>query len=322
MSERIQLSYFYGKEAEQFSFYRIPKLLFTEEHFKSISVEAKVLYGLMLDRMALSIKNQWLDQEGRAYIYYSLEEIMEDLGCKNNKATAILKELDIEQGIGLIERKRQGQGKPTLIYVKQFIVGTVQKWEKPESGKKEVISEMGKTHVLTLEKPKSRDGKIQSLDSDFSHANKTNINNTKQSENKSNLIQSKDAIGSDAEAYATLINKNLNLEALKAAHPHDADILDGIHDLILETVLSTSSDILIAASLYPAALVRGKFLKLQADHIEYILECLHKNGTQVRNIKKYLLAALFNAPSTIGGYYQAEVNHDLAGVNIIMKERA
>lgn len=85
MKDRITLSYFYGREAEQYSFYKIPKLLFTEEYFKKISVEAKVLYGLMLDRMSLSMKNQWLDEEGRAYIYYSLDDIMEALGyrCRN-----------------------------------------------------------------------------------------------------------------------------------------------------------------------------------------------------------------------------------------------
>ena len=77
MEDRLTLSYFYGKEADQYSFYKIPKLLFTDEHCKKVSVEAKVLYGLMLDRMSLSVKNQWLDGEGRAYIYYSLEDIMD-----------------------------------------------------------------------------------------------------------------------------------------------------------------------------------------------------------------------------------------------------
>ena len=127
MEDRIRLSYFYGKEADQFSFYKIPKLLFTEEYFKKISVEAKVLYGLMLDRMSLSMKNQWMDDEGRAYIYYSLEDIMEALGCSNKKAISIMKELDTDAGIGLIEKKRQGQGKPTMIYLKQFMVQDVQK---------------------------------------------------------------------------------------------------------------------------------------------------------------------------------------------------
>lgn len=148
MEDRIRLSYFYGKEADQFSFYKIPKLLFTEEYFKKISVEAKVLYGLMLDRMSLSMKNQWMDDEGRAYIYYSLEDIMEALGCSNKKAISIMKELDTDVGIGLIEKKRQGQGKPTMIYLKQFMVQDVQKCRNFTSEQKSTVSEVKNLHVL------------------------------------------------------------------------------------------------------------------------------------------------------------------------------
>ena len=144
MEDRLTLSYFYGKEADQYSFYKIPKLLFTDEHFKKVSVEAKVLYGLMLDRMSLSVKNQWLDTEGRAYIYYSLEDIMDALGCSNKKAITIMKELDTETGIGLIEKKRQGQGKPTMIYVKQFVVQDVQKCKNYTSEEKPTIPEVKK----------------------------------------------------------------------------------------------------------------------------------------------------------------------------------
>ena len=142
MDDRIKLSYFYGKEAEQYSFYKIPKLLFTDDYFKKISVEAKVLYGLMLDRMSLSVKNQWMDEEGRAYIYYSLEDIMDALGCSNKKAISIMKELDKDAGIGLIEKKRQGQGKPTMIYLKQFMIQDVQKCRNYTSEEKSVISEV------------------------------------------------------------------------------------------------------------------------------------------------------------------------------------
>ena len=152
MEDRITLSYFYGKEADQYSFYKIPKLLFTDNHFKKVSVEAKVLYGLMLDRMSLSVKNQWLDGEGRAYIYFSLEDIMEALGCSNKKAISIMKELDADAGIGLIEKRRQGQGKPTMIYVKQFVIQDVQKCKNYTSEEKLVIPEVKKLHVLKCRK--------------------------------------------------------------------------------------------------------------------------------------------------------------------------
>lgn len=111
--------YFYGAEAEQFSFYRIPKVLFTEERFRSVSAEAKVLYGLLLDRMSLSCKNGWLDQAGRVYIIFTIEEVMTALGCADQKAGKLLHEL--ESKCRLIERKRQGLGKPNLIYVKNFV---------------------------------------------------------------------------------------------------------------------------------------------------------------------------------------------------------
>lgn len=107
--------YFYGAEAEQFFFYRIPKVLFTEERFRSVSAEAKVLYGLLLDRMSLSCKNGWLDQAGRVYIIFTIEEVMTALGCADQKAGKLLHEL--ESKCRLIERKRQGLGKPNLIYV-------------------------------------------------------------------------------------------------------------------------------------------------------------------------------------------------------------
>lgn len=120
--EKIQFKYFRGMEAEQYSFYRVPKVLFTAECFKSLSCEAKVLYGLMLDRMSLSIKNRWFDEEDRVYIIFTVEEIMDLLGCGRQKAIKNIAELDTEKGIGLIEKKRLGLGKPNVIYVKNFMV--------------------------------------------------------------------------------------------------------------------------------------------------------------------------------------------------------
>ena len=120
--QEIQFDYFRGMEAEQYSFYRVPKVLFTAECFKSLSCEAKVLYGLMLDRMSLSIKNRWFDEEDRVYIIFTVEEIAELLNCGTQKAVKLMKELDSNQGIGLIEKKRLGLGKPNVIYVENFLV--------------------------------------------------------------------------------------------------------------------------------------------------------------------------------------------------------
>ena len=121
MGDNMKFDYYYGIEADQFSFYKIPRLLVKDARFKELSSDAKLLYGLMLDRMSLSMKNNWLDEENRAYIYYTMESIMEDLGCAKEKGAKVLAELDSKKGYGLIEKKRQGLGKPDIIYVMNFI---------------------------------------------------------------------------------------------------------------------------------------------------------------------------------------------------------
>ena len=315
MEDKIKLSYFYGREADQYSFYKIPKLLFTDEYFKKISVEAKVLYGLMLDRMSLSVKNEWLDTEGRAYIYYSLDDIMEALGCSNKKAITIMKELDSDAGIGLIEKKRQGQGKPTMIYVKQFMLSeaqNVQKCKNYTSGEKMGISEVKNLHILKCKNDMSRSEKNTHLEVKKLHTNKTNINNTEFNNTKSNLIISgNDEIGLDVKEYAELIRENIYLDGLIEKYPYDQNLINGIYDMVLETVLCRNETILIASNKYPAELVKSRFMKMTSSHIEYAINCMRTNTTKVRNIKKYMMAALFNAPSTMSGYFQAEANHDM-----------
>lgn len=320
MDDRIKLSYFYGKEADQYSFYKIPKLLFTDDYFKKISVEAKVLYGLMLDRMSLSVKNQWMDEEGRAYIYYSLEDIMDALGCSNKKAISIMKELDMDAGIGLIEKKRQGQGKPTMIYLKQFMIQDVQKCRNYTSEEKLVLSEVKNLHILKCNNDTSRSEENTCLEVKNIHTNKNNINNTELSNTESNLILSgDDRMRYEMDAYSELIRENIELDILRERHPYDQDLLDGIFDLILETVLCKNESIIVASNKYPAELVRSKFLKLNSSHVEYAIDCFKGNTTKVRNIKKYLLTTLFNAPSTISGYYQAAVNHDYPQYAVVDK---
>ena len=120
MKDRPDFEYFYGGESEQFSFYRIPRQLIVGPEFKHVSTDAKLLYGLMLDRMGLSARNGWYDEENRVFIYYPLDEIKEAINCSNDKAVKLLAELDSGKGIGLIQRVKQGQGKPARIYVKRF----------------------------------------------------------------------------------------------------------------------------------------------------------------------------------------------------------
>ena len=166
--------YYYGEESESCSFYRIPRLLIVGERFSGLSTDAKLLYGLLLDRMGLSAKNGWYDEQGRVYIYYTLEEIMEDMNCGKDKGVKLLSELDANRGIGLIERVKQGQGRPARIYVKRFATRAVPPpspeppadlVEDPPVRSQPIIRSLdfGKTEVWSSENQKSRSRKNRSL---------------------------------------------------------------------------------------------------------------------------------------------------------------
>ena len=156
----VEFDYFHGYESEQFAFYRIPKVLFTDDYFKDLSSDAKVLYGLMLDRLSLSIKNNWIDEEDRVYIIFTLEQVMQYMNCGKDKGVKILAELDTGKGIGLIERVKRGLGKPAIIYVKSFLIKDRQECmesadEKENCEPNEENQETGVAEVKTSEKPKS-----------------------------------------------------------------------------------------------------------------------------------------------------------------------
>ena len=216
--QEIQFDYFRGMEAEQYSFYRVPKVLFTAECFKSLSCEAKVLYGLMLDRMSLSIKNRWFDEEDRVYIIFTVEEIAELLNCGTQKAVKLMKELDDNQGIGLIEKKRLGLGKPNVIYVKNFILkekcspeqrgkapenlGNTQNSENHNSRiVKTTNQELPESQFKNDENHTSRIVEITTQEVPKSQSNNTDINNTDFSENEY----------SDTESSETDFNETDNI---------------------------------------------------------------------------------------------------------------
>ena len=287
--------YFYGAQAEQFSFYRVPKVLFTKEQFRQLSAEAKILYGIMLDKLDLSVKNKWVDEKGRVYIIYTIEQIMEDMNCADQKATKLLDEL--EKKGGLIERKRQGLGKPNLIFVKNFITGVegsmmaqIQNRENHDSGA---------VNITTADYPKSR-------------GINTNHNNTENSD--INPIQSgfdEDGI-SERNEYERYFRESLSIDVLLRENLGEEETILGILDLMVDVCCFKRSVIRIAGDDKPLAVVKSRFMKLNAEHIRYVLKCLSENTTRVRNIRQYLLTALYNAPATIRPFYQAWVNNDMA----------
>ena len=206
--------YFYGAEAEQFFFYRIPKVLFTEERFRSVSAEAKVLYGLLLDRMSLSCKNGWLDKERRVYIIFTIEEVMTALGCADQKAGKLLHEL--ESKCRLIERKRQGLGKPNLIYVKNFVENHVDNASgstapSPESRfQNRENHDSGAVKITDQESLKSRSNNTENNDTDFSDTDSFPFTSFRRDHGR-------EAKGNEAalrERYRELIAENIAYDAL------------------------------------------------------------------------------------------------------------
>ena len=287
--------YFYGGQADLFSFYRIPKALFTNARIRGISAESKILYGLLLDRMSLSIKSGWLDKQGRVYIIFTADEIMEALCCADNKATKLMKELE---SCGLIERKRRGLGKPSLIYVKNF------------------ISDPLESRIQSRENHDSAAVKNATLESLKSRGIKNNQNNTDLSE--TDPFFSGETAGTESEGkddrtlYQEYFSRQINFEALIAGHPDDEDMLREMLELLVDTVCSKRRFIRIAGDDKPAEVVKAQLMKLNSDHLRFVLMCLKENTTQVRNIRQYLLTTLYNAPLTMSNYYTARVQHDIS----------
>ena len=300
--------YYYGDESSQFSFYRIPRSLIRDKRFSKVSAEAKLLYGLMLDRMSLSARNGWYDKLGRVYIYYTAEEIREDLCCGNDKALKLLAELDTKKGIGLIERIKQGQGKPTKIYVKRFTTRTVPEFPAPPEDRGADLDFSG---FQTSEKPMSGPRRIRRLD-----LGKTDLNYIES--NQMDFIYPDPSInppsGSPAGRWIDRneqrreVEENIEYQAL--CRQFGREDVESVVELMTDVLCSTRATVRVGRENIPTAQVRCRFRTLDRSHLEYVFECLRRNTTEVRNIRAYLLTALYNAPVTMGPYYQAAVQHD------------
>ena len=286
----MTLDYFYGQAGELFSFFRIPKALFQEQRFQDLSTDAKTLYGILLDRMSLSVKNEWFDKKGRVFIIFTIEDVKRTLRCADNKATRLLRELE---KFGLIERKRRGQGKPCLVYVKNFSAES-----SKESVKNRDNDDSCGSKIACQDPVKSRGIKKKE--------NKTEMNNT-------NLILSDESEKmKNRELFEEYFSHSLEIDLLLRLCPDDEDTIYQIVDLLVDTCATNRKLLHIAGDDKPAEVVRSRLKKLNADHIRFVLDSLAENTAPVRNMKQYLLAMLYNAPTTMNLYYQNKTNHDFA----------
>lgn len=338
MSNGLEFNYYYGKEADQFTFYRIPKLLFTDTHFNGLSNDAKLLYGLMLDRMSLSIKNGWQDDQDRTYIIYTVEQIAEDLGCGKDKAVKVSGELDTIKGIGLIEKVKRGLGKPDIIYVKSFVIindnsdndGIKSNNTSKSACKGNNNKEFGKSEFKDSENQTSRVRKNISQEVGETVSNNTNISDKDNSENNLINLSERKTDGMDRtdsqlqnksgmysltyEEYIEFIKDNIDYEILKQDYSDsDMEYVDTMVELMAEIVITGGDIITISDKHVPKSIIISRFEKYDMMTVQYVVECLRNNTSDIKNIKNYMLATLYNAPITMNAYYKQKVNHDLYG---------
>ena len=388
MSELLQIDYYYGDEPDRLCFYRIPKVMFTKACFADVSTDAKVLYGLLLDQMSLSVENRWIDGNNRVFIMFSVQRVCAYLGCKKDKALKLLAELDVETGIGLIERVKRGQGKSDVIYVKSFevaadakdkdeirnlrknisdkrenenifpedvdedydmkVVGKTDQSEKTTTlyigkqvGKidqsekttslyeKKVVGKTDRSEISTscgrknrvLEVGNSDPNNTEYNDTENINSNPINLSYGSRSSVRKKIQDYNDQRKSDGliDEYSTydpqylkILERNLEYENhMKYDSWDDKEMYKELFKIIVQTVCIKRDSININGTSYPYEVVKSRFLKLNSNHLEYVMDCMRKTTTKITNIRAYMLTALYNSTDTMNHYYQQEVQHDM-----------
>ena len=264
---------------------------------------------MLLDRMSLSAKNGWYDEQSRVYIYYTADEIRADMGCGNDKALKLLSELDTKKGVGLIERIKQGQGKPTKIYVKRFTTRELPadtaepSPQCPDTGRG---ADLDFSDFQTSEKSMSRPRQTRCADLGKADASYPNRNKPEFSYPDPS-IQSREMEMERCECRKEVMEQ-INYVDLQKSYPYDD--VDCLLELIVDTLCSTAATMRIGGDILPASAVKERYRQLDAEHIRYVIDGLRQTTTQIRNIRAYLLTTLYNAPLTMGPYYSAAVRHD------------
>lgn len=270
-------------EVYKFPFCKFPKAFLAHPRYRKLSVGAMTLYTVLLDRMSLSASNDWRDKNGDVFIYYSNKELCEIFNWSHDTATKRLKELE---EVGLVRRRKQRLGHPDAIYVQPFL--TQSEFEALQSAENKQDGARG--NGIT--------------ECEYSATNKTESSNTDLS--KTHLSIS----GYDEDAIRHIIQENIEYEIL-AEREMDMAELNEIVALMTDVCCGTSPTIHISGNDYPRDMVVGRFLHLDSGHIEYVMETMDHTTTDIRNIRAYLLTALFNAPVTYDYYWRQRVRHDM-----------
>lgn len=327
---KTEFDYYYGVEAEQFTFVRVPKVLFTDkEHFGGLSNEAKLLYGLLLERMSLSRKNNWIDKHNRVYIIFPVEEIEESLDVGHEKALNLLKELDDQSGIGLVRKKRRGLGLPSILYVKNFIVKGEQNTDRvPTSRSTEnEFQEVGKTDFKKSENQASANPKNRLLEVRNSDSNNIDINNTDMSytydqsinlsrtdfQNFSPGAVDNDGLidGIDRNTVEEEVKKQIEYDCL-ISHPDSSvvQMAEEIKDLMVD-VLCGERSVVSEGKRISEETARAAYRKITFDHVQYVMKSLVSYPDKISRIDRFLTVSLFNSVYTLTNSTFAGFEYDM-----------
>ena len=327
---KTEFDYYYGIEAEQFTFVRVPKVLFADkEHFGGLSNEAKLLYGLLLERMSLSRKNNWIDKHNRVYIIFPVEEIEESLDVGHEKALNLLKELDDQSGIGLVKKKRRGLGLPSILYVKNFIVKGEQNTDRvPTSRSTEnEFQEVGKTDFKKSENQTSANPKNRLLEVRNSDSNNIDINNTDMSytydqsidqsradfQNFSPGAVENDGLidGIDRNTVEEEVKKQIDYDCL-ISYP-DSSVVQMAEEIkaLMVDVLCGERSVVSEGKRVSEETARAAYRKITYEHIQYVMKSLVSYPDKISRIDRFLTASLFNSVYTLTNSTFAGFEHDM-----------
>ena len=327
---KTEFDYYYGIEAEQFTFVRVPKVLFTDkEHFGGLSNEAKLLYGLLLERMGLSRKNNWIDKHNRVYIIFPVEEIEEILDVGHEKALNLLKELDDQSGIGLVRKKRRGLGLPSILYVKNFIVKGEQNTDRvptsrsTENGIQEVRkTDFNKSENRTSANPKNRLLEVRNSDSnnidikniDMSYTYDQSINPPRTDfQNFSPGAVDNDRLidGIDRNAVEEEVKKQIDYDCL-ISHPDSSvvQMAEEIKDLMVD-VLCGERSVVSEGKRVSEETVKASYRKITFDHVQYVMKSLVSYPDKISRIDRFLTTSLLNSVYTLMNSTFAGFEHNM-----------
>lgn len=322
-----EFDYYYGIEAEQFTFVRVPKVLFTDkEHFGGLSNEAKLLYGLLLERMSLSRKNNWIDKHNRVYIIFPVEEIEEILDVGHEKALNLLKELDDQSGIGLVRKKRRGLGLPSILYVKNFIVKGEQNTDHVPTSRslENEFQEVGKTDFKKSENQTSAYLKSRLLEVRNSDSNNIDINNTDMSYTYDQSIYRSQAgfqnfspgadgliDGIDRSTVEEKVKKQIDYDCL-ISHPDSSvvQMAEEIKDLMVD-VLCGERSVVSEGKRVSEESAKSAYRKITFDHVQYVMKSLVSYPDKISRIDRFLTTSLYNSVYTLTNSTFAGFEHDM-----------